>query len=276
MAKKFNWKSKNLWKKVGIGAVAGVLGLGAIMGIGALVDKAEETTTKNINPTYAVGSLTEDGKYLESKGAIYTKDSFQCDGLDIDLAFNNNISYRIFFYDEDNNFIESTDNQNSSYNTKDNIMPIGTEYARIVITPNDDDNIKWYEVDGYAKQLEIEVAKDQDSGINVKQLVNLFEIDEEHIGYFRTLDGGNGKYNVASNMGVSTPIKVTGIKTIKFVYNTPSENSQYTFEKNDGTGISSAQTGTGLMELVIEVPDGAEVMYVGYALGNEFSVYAID
>ena len=159
MAKKFNFKNKSLWKKIGIGACCGVLGLGAVMGVGALLDKAEETTTKNINPTYAVGGLTEDGKYLETKESIYTKDAFACQGLDIDLAFNNNVSYRVFFYDADNNFISATENLTDNYD--ENTTPVESYYARIVITPNDDDKVSWYELNGYAKQLEIEVNKEQ-------------------------------------------------------------------------------------------------------------------
>ena len=174
MAKKFNFKNKSLWKKIGIGACCGVLGLGAVMGVGALLNNQEEVTTKNINPTYAVGGLTEDGKYLETKESIYTKDAFACQGLDIDLAFNNNVSYRVFFYDADNNFISATENLTENYD--ENTTPIASTYARIVITPHDDDKVSWYEVNGYSKQLEIEVNKEQVTSGLVISRENVFKL----------------------------------------------------------------------------------------------------
>lgn len=157
MAKKL-FKNKSLWKKIGIGAVAGVLGLGAVMGVGALLDKEDETM-KSISPTYAVGGLTEDGAYLDTKASIYTENAFECQGLDIDMAFKHDISYRVFFYDEDNDFISATTKQTGNYD--ENTTPSIACYARIVITPNDDDEIKWHEIKGYAKQLSIEVNREQ-------------------------------------------------------------------------------------------------------------------
>ena len=82
--KKFNLKSKKTWKNIGLGCLAGVLGVGALMGAGALLNR-EEDLTKTINPTYAIGGLTEQGRYLETEGSIYTKDAFGCQGFDVAL-----------------------------------------------------------------------------------------------------------------------------------------------------------------------------------------------
>lgn len=162
MAKKFNFKSKSLWKKIGLGCLCGVVGLGAIMGVGALLNKEDETT-KVINPTYAIGGLTEQGAYLDTKASIYTENAFECQGLDIDMDFKNNVSYRVFFYDEDNDFLSSTPKLSENYD--ETTTPMFAKYARIVITPNDDDEIKWHEKNGYANQLEIEVNKEQNATI---------------------------------------------------------------------------------------------------------------
>lgn len=150
--------SKKTWKNIGLGCLAGVLGLGAVMGVGALLNKEEETT-KTINPTYAVGGLNEEGRYLETEGSIYTKDAFECQGIDVALAFDNNVSYRIFFYDEDTDFISATEKQTNNYD--ETTTPFNAMYARIVVTPNDDEKISIFEKNGYAKQLSISVNKDQ-------------------------------------------------------------------------------------------------------------------
>ena len=154
--KKF--KNKSLWKKVGAGCLAGALCIGAVAGIGALASKAEETT-KEINPVYAIGGLTEQGQYLETKESIYTKDAFKCQGLDVEIAFDNNISYRIFFYDSENDLIGKTSFLTNNYD--ETTTPFNASTARVVITPKDDSNVSWYEKNGYAKQLTITVNKEQ-------------------------------------------------------------------------------------------------------------------
>ena len=156
--KKINFKSKSLWKKIGLGVLAGVVLIGAVFGVTALFRKSEEKTTKEINPTYAIGGLNEDGTYLETKESIYTKDAFGCQGLNVKLAFDNNISYRIFFYDYDDNFVSATNKLTANY---DEDVSIFVKSARIVITPNEDSKISWYEKSGYAKQLTISVDKEQ-------------------------------------------------------------------------------------------------------------------
>ena len=156
MAKKF--KLKRDWKKLLVVGLSAILGVGAIFGITRLAEKAEETH-KKITPTFTVGGLNESGKYEETEESIYTKTAFECDGLDITLEFDSNVSYSVFFYNKDAEFISSTGKLTSSYDEK--TTPEKADYARIVITPNDDDKVSWYEVSKYAKQLTIEVSKVQ-------------------------------------------------------------------------------------------------------------------
>lgn len=196
MAKKFNFKSKSLWKKIGLGCLCGVVGLGAIMGVGALLNKAEEETTKVINPTYAVGGLTEQGAYLDTKTSIYTENAFGCQGLDIEMDFKNNVSYRVYFYDIDNNFLSSTDILTENYD--ETTTPEYASYARIVITPNDDDSISWYEKNGYADQLTIEVNKEQNPYVFYSSILN------KSATHTKVTTLGRGRYNPTSGFSSST------------------------------------------------------------------------
>ncbi len=156
--KKNNFKSMKTWKKVLIIGLAVITLVGAIAGISALF-REDDKTTKTINPAFSVGGLTENGAYLDTQESIYTKNAFECQGLDIEIAFDNNISYRVFFYDVGNNFLSSTETLTSNYN--EDITPFEATTARIVITPNDDNKISWYEINGYADQLKISVNKEQ-------------------------------------------------------------------------------------------------------------------
>ena len=155
---KFNLRSKRTWKKILSIGLGILLTVGAVVGISALTRKSEETR-KEINPKYAIGGLTEQGKYLETEESIYTKDAFECQGLDIELDFRSNVSYRVFFYNEDSEFVSSTSKLIANYDEE--TTPVVAKFARIVITPNDDTEIKWYEKAGYANQLTISVSKEQ-------------------------------------------------------------------------------------------------------------------
>lgn len=184
--KKINFKSKSLWKKIGLGVLAGVVLIGAVFGVTALFRKAEEETQKEINPTYAIGGLTEQGAYLETKESIYTKDAFECQGLNVKLAFDNNISYRIFFYDSEDKFFNATEKLTTNYN---GVISPFVYTARIVITPNEDSKISWYEKNGYAKQLTISVDKEQST--NFSNRLNSVKVDVKMLGTgFMT----NGKF----------------------------------------------------------------------------------
>lgn len=156
--KNINFKSKKTWKNILIVGLAIITLVGAIVGLSALFRKSEETT-KEISPSYAIGGLTEQGAYLEKKESIYTKDAFECQGLNVKLAFDNNISYRIFFYDYEDKFVNATEKLTTNY---DEDVSIFVKSARIVITPNDDSKVSWYEKGNYSKQLTISVNKEQD------------------------------------------------------------------------------------------------------------------
>ena len=127
--KKINWKSKKTWKNALIIGLACITCVGAIVGLSSLFRKSEETTHE-ISPTYAVGGLTSQGKYLETEESIYSKDAFECYGLKTSLVFDNNISYQLYFYDESNEFVGKTEELTNSYNSENSLMPLNTKYCR--------------------------------------------------------------------------------------------------------------------------------------------------
>lgn len=187
MARKFNLKSKSLWKKIGLVALSCALFVGSIAGLSALFKKAEETT-KEINPTYSVGALdATTGKYVETKSAIYTKDGIECQGLTTSLEFDAVVKYQLFFYGEYDNFIHTTGTLDGVFYSTD--VPASSRYVRIVIIPNEDENISWLEKNKYSNQLNVEVNKEQ----NFKSIgENLFKIADD-IEPGNKLDTGDGK-----------------------------------------------------------------------------------
>ncbi len=146
--------SKMAWWKIALIVLACVLVVGALAGLitSFAIKNADEQDGKLPTSAYSVGGLNEDGSYLDTKESIYTKNLFKSADLKCSLVFDHNISYRVFFYDANEDFVSATGVLTGDYSTVPNYSP----YCRIVITPDEDQNIKWYEVKGYAKQLTVE------------------------------------------------------------------------------------------------------------------------
>ena len=96
---------------------------------------------------------------MNTDQSIYTKNAFECQGLECSLVFDNNISYQIYFYDQNNDFVHTTGKLTGAF-VKDSV-PFFAKYARIVITPDDDDKVGKLEVLKYARQLNITVYREQ-------------------------------------------------------------------------------------------------------------------
>lgn len=159
-------KTKELIKNI----VSVVLVVGTLLGAVALFKGlgADEDGLVKVSPSFEIGGLNEYGKYRESDGSIYTKEAFECQGLNVAMEFDATISYEIFFYDKYGEFLYS-----SGVLTKDfkDELPSTVSHARIQITPDwnaldikntKDQVVKWYEVLKYAKQLTIKVDEKQE------------------------------------------------------------------------------------------------------------------
>lgn len=147
---------------------------GGTAGIISLVD-SDKFDTKNISDlSFGVGGLDSAGKYMSTDKSIYTKDAFECQGLSVSLEFDSEISYQIYFYDQNNDFVHTTGKLESAF-VSDSV-PFFAKYARIVITPDDDEKVTTLEVLKYAKQLNAKVNREQ--GFK-NYTENLMEVDIE-------------------------------------------------------------------------------------------------
>ena len=203
-------KSKKTILNVVLIALSCILVFGLVFGIAKTVGDKD---TKTIHPSFSVGSLTADGKYQESENQIYTKKAFECIGLNVALDFDAEITYQIFFYNYDGSFLVATPSLSEHY--KDG-APLLATHARIVITPNEDEEIKFYEVGGYANQLSIKVDKVQgfddeeiSSFMSQKRTLtslsfSYYSLEDEGFLTKEGLDCGIGSYIVSnsSNLGL--------------------------------------------------------------------------
>lgn len=155
-----------LFKKIGLT----FLGLAVLIGGVSLIASAvnnNENELKTIHPTFSVGGLDENGEYEESDLSLYTKTAFECRGLEIELDFDNNIQYQIFYYESDGDFVRSTTVFEDNYTAGD--LTFNITHARIELTPiwSDDVDVEdqilnWSNKGKFSKQLTIKVDKNQD------------------------------------------------------------------------------------------------------------------
>lgn len=141
-----------------IGIVATVLSVLALAGVAAsavVLNKQVKTVELN-GWDYKVATLDEEGNVDESKANVVTKKFITVDGLDIQIADEAEITYQVFFYDNDQAFISNTEAMSSDF---DGTAPEGAEYAKILITHEEDDEITFFEKFDYVKQIEVEFKK---------------------------------------------------------------------------------------------------------------------
>ncbi len=151
---------KSLIKKVAL-ALAGVAAItGVGFGVKAIVDYTKNDL-KEISPSFEVGNLGADGKFVDDKSTLYTKDAFGCYGLQVKPDFDSAVNYKIYYYDILDNYISSTEMLSDGYSAE---APLNGAYARMVIEPREDEDgkISLTERISYPKDLTVKVKKEQD------------------------------------------------------------------------------------------------------------------
>ena len=95
---KFDYKAKRTLTQALSIVLVCLTAFGAIMGVSALSKKLSEET-KIISPKFEVGGINAQGKGdKEMTGSIYTKESFECKGLEIRLDFDASVKYKVYYY----------------------------------------------------------------------------------------------------------------------------------------------------------------------------------
>ena len=106
--------------------------IGVFLGINNLRDTKEMSTS-----CYHVGTVDDSGKVVDSRKAIYS-DIKTTEDMKIELEDDATITYKVVFYDENEDYISSSEVLETNYDNT--TTPANAEYFRVVITP--------YQVDG--------------------------------------------------------------------------------------------------------------------------------
>ncbi len=188
---------KNWWIYLIVGVLVCAMLGGIIYAIVVAVD-GKVKTEKISASEFSLGGLDENGKYVETKESIYTKDAFGCYGLTVTPEFESQVKYQIYFYDSTGEFLSKTNVLEKAYTDE---VPLLASHARIVITPNEEDGetvtMNVFNKSKYAKQLTIKVNKEQKSiasklqSVGCSQFLNMQKQDLTIFGNGIISDNGN-------------------------------------------------------------------------------------
>ena len=119
-----------------------------------------QTTVTEIGAeAYKIGVLDDSGAETDGDTAIVTRNAVTTDGLKADIADDATVTYTLYFYDADGEFISKTEALSEDFDGSE--IPENAETAKIVITPTDDEDgkVDLTEVLGYAGQVTVTVNR---------------------------------------------------------------------------------------------------------------------
>ena len=131
--------------------------IGAVITLFILLDR-QTTVTEIGAEAYTIAALDENGEQTDGDTSIVTRSAFTTDGLKVEIEDEATVTYTLYFYGAENEFISKTAALSEDF---DGSIPENAETAKIVITPIEDEDgkVELTEVLGYAGQVTVTVNK---------------------------------------------------------------------------------------------------------------------
>ena len=205
---KIKFKKNGKFKKI----ICFVLVAAVVVALGAFAVGFTKKDTKTIGASaFSVGSLDENGKYVEDKQSIYTEEAFECIGLRIAPDFEAKLTYDVYYYDYNEKLIEAKTGLTEVY---DEDFPLA-KLCRVVIHPAIPEgetarnfDIGYFEKIKFAKEVTITVDRNQKYPYS--DSVNLYVADNAQLGKTFNSDAASVLLTDDAASKVSEEITVTG------------------------------------------------------------------
>lgn len=136
-----------------------VIGLiGAVVTLFVMLDR--QTTVSEIGAeAYTIAALDDSGEQTDGDTSIVTRNAVTTDGLKVAIADDATVTYALYFYDEDGEFVSKTADLSADFDGS--AIPENAETAKIVITPtaDEDGKVDLTEILGYVGQVTVTVNR---------------------------------------------------------------------------------------------------------------------
>lgn len=136
-----------------------VIGLiGAVVTLFVMLDR-QTTVTQIGAEAYTIATLDDSGEQTDGDTSIVTRNAVTTDGLKVAIADDATVTYALYFYDADGEFVSKTADLSADFDGS--AIPENAETAKIVISPtaDEDGKVDLTEVFGYAGQVTVTVNK---------------------------------------------------------------------------------------------------------------------
>ena len=136
-----------------------VIGLiGAVVTLFVMLDR-QTTVTEIGAEAYTIATLDDSGEQTDGDTSIVTRNAVTTDGLKVEIADDATVTYALYFYDADGEFVSKTADLSADFDGS--AIPENAETAKIVITPtaDEDGKVDLTEVLGYAGQVTVTVNR---------------------------------------------------------------------------------------------------------------------
>lgn len=132
--------------------------IGAVVTLFVMLDR-QTTVTEIGAEAYMIGVLDESGAETDGDTSIVTRNAVTTDGLKVEIADDADVTYTIYFYGSEDEFISKTEALSADFDGS--AIPENAETAKIVITPtaDEDGKVDLTEVLGYAGQVTVTVNR---------------------------------------------------------------------------------------------------------------------
>ena len=123
--------------------------------IAVAVNLNNQITTSTVSSLeYRIGGIDEEGTLdTDVVTSIVTKNYVTVDGLEIELNEDAKVTYQVFFYDEDREYVSASEANLST--TFSGSVPETAKFCKIVIKPTIDPEVSWTEISKYAGMVTV-------------------------------------------------------------------------------------------------------------------------
>ena len=106
--------------------------------IGLLANLVTNREENVIHPTFEVGGLDTNGKYVECEDTLFTPDAIKFNEFSIKLDFKSDMKYQLYFYDVDDELLFKTEMRDRYYE----YITEKAKYVRVLLEPTWDKDVK--------------------------------------------------------------------------------------------------------------------------------------